>query len=69
MRIESSSNRIEVFCDLFEDGGETSVVTLMENCGKWTVGSSTCMPSNINRARIVNSCAQAAFEALDRRHK
>jgi len=43
---------------------DRSVITLMKNNGKWSVGCSMALPSNIEEARKVLDAYNKAFEAL-----
>ena len=64
MRIESSEDRIEGFCDVDGFRGEMSVIVFTCRLGRWTTGSSMCLPSQATAALQVLECYDAAANAL-----
>lgn len=70
MRIKITSTfddeigRIEGFCHIPGWRGEDSVIAITKNMGGWNMGSSMCLPSNTDAAKVVLDTYNAAFKAL-----
>ncbi len=68
MRIEVSNDghRIEGFCNHSSWSTEDCVIVFNKcpSTGEWSVGSSRCLPSNLDDADIIQKCVSAAFEEL-----
>lgn len=64
MRIVVDENKIEGFQNVTGYKGEMSVITFLKNRGRWTVGSSMCLPSDMIAALQIQECVAAAFTAL-----
>lgn len=63
---ERDPNRIEGFCEIPGWPNEQSVISLIRNRDRWTVGSSMAFPSDIEQARAIMECYNKAFETLDK---
>jgi len=64
MRVEVSDDRIEGFCQIPRWVGEQSVISFIKNNGKWTVGCSMALPSDIGQADVVMECTMLAYQAF-----
>jgi len=64
MRVEVSENKIEGFCHVKGFKGEVSVISFLENMGRWHTGSSMCLPSDTEAAMQVLECMVCASEHL-----
>ena len=64
MRIENRNGTIRVYADL---GGEIEehVITLYCSEGKFTVGTSMCLPTNSKYAKNVLLCYKVAFDLAE----
>lgn len=56
MRIEVTENRIEGWCDLPGWEKEQSVIAVLKNIEGWAIGSSMCLPADIETATEVVAC-------------
>jgi len=65
--IESTVTRDRIVVKASLEGwrGNDTIVTLNKNNGKWFVGSSMCLPSDEDNARIVVEAYKLAFLELD----
>jgi len=63
MEIKVDYNKIEGFIE--QNGSTRAVMSLNERNGEWTVGSSTCYPSDVEEARKMLGCENACFAKLD----
>ncbi len=66
MRVESNEDRIEVFEHIHDNGFEASVITLYKSShtSEWIVGSSVCLPTQLDKAMLVHACFSAALDVL-----
>ena len=62
---EMAESKIEGFCDVFGDGRMSSVISINTIHGTWHLGSSMCLPSNIDRAKCVLGVYNEVFAKLD----
>jgi len=64
MRIEVSEGKIEGLCRIPGWNYDSVVICLMRNLGRWTVGSSMTLVSDIDVAREMSECVSAVFAKL-----
>ena len=66
MRIESTEDEIKVFEHIDGNGFEASVITLYKSTctSEWIVGSSMCLPTQLDKAILVHACFAAALDEL-----
>jgi len=64
MRIDVKPNRIDGWCNIPGWRGEQSVIVFLTIQGKWHIASCMGLPSDIEAARVVHECVEAAFQEL-----
>ena len=66
MKIDVTPNRIEGWCNMPGWRGRHSVIVFSTIHGEWHTASSMCLPSDIEAAKIVHECIEAAFKELEK---
>lgn len=66
MRIEVNHNKTQVtgYCTHPSWRGEDCVIGFNKMFGKWSVGTSRCLPSDLESAKIILECFNKAFEKV-----
>ncbi len=63
-KIECTESHITGALKLPGASWEQDYISISKLAGKWSVGTSTCLPSTIESAKEVMECYQAVFEKL-----
>lgn len=66
MRIEVSYNKTQVsgYCSHPSWKGEDLVIGFNKIYGKWSTGTSRCLPSDLESAKIILECMNKTFEKV-----
>ena len=64
MKIKKEPGRIIGSCKFYEDGEQQPVIGFTKIMGTWTVGMSTCLPSDIKDAERVLLCYNETLRTL-----
>lgn len=56
--------RIVGYCQIPGWAYEQEVISFYINNGKWSIGGSMCLPSDINAALAIHECMTEAFKKL-----
>lgn len=63
--VKRTKNRISVSTPIWY-GNPVEVIAFMKNAGEWTVATSICFPSDVEKAKVVKEAFCRGFEELQK---